>query len=123
VSNLRVQQSDAVPSPSEATLALQSAITEVLVSDRLATIRTVEASQGPAPLPDKEQARTRALAQLRQSVWDASQFLDSGEIVSYVRAVNTEIEADDPDHGVETRKHADGCTLPLFHAGPCHFED
>jgi hypothetical protein len=52
--------------------------------------------QRPQIVPDRERARTRALAQLRQSVWEATQFLSLDEVMQFVHDVLREVESDDP---------------------------
>lgn len=50
---------------------------------------------GP-PIPPDPNAKTHALAQLRQWVWESSQWLSYDEIREYVEAVLREIESDEP---------------------------
>ncbi len=52
---------------------------------------------GPVqPQPDPEAAKTRALAALRQALWEADQFITHVEIREYVGRVLREIESDRP---------------------------
>lgn len=46
--------------------------------------------------PDSDQAKTRALARLRQAAWEATQWLDTSEVVAYVDGVMAEVESDAP---------------------------
>lgn len=50
----------------------------------------------PVERPDREKVETHGLAQLRQAVWEASQFRSFEEIRAYVDAVIAEIESDEP---------------------------
>lgn len=57
----------------------------------------------PQPLQDladavtaEQSAKTHALAQLRQQIWEASQFMGTGELVEYFNAVLDEIDLDAP---------------------------
>ena len=56
------------------------------MDDRL--IRFVEKQSG--------REKTRVLAQLRQSIWEASQWLTASEISIYVDKVIQEVETDEP---------------------------
>lgn len=50
--------------------------------------------QGPVIAVDKAAAERRARAELRQSVWEASQFMSTAEIQQYVARVCNEIDDD-----------------------------
>jgi hypothetical protein len=54
-------------------------------------------SQGfPQPPVDREAARARAVAQLRQATWQAVQFLSYDEVREYVAEFLREVETDEP---------------------------
>ena len=50
---------------------------------------------GPQREPDPN-AKTKTLAQLRQMVWEATQWLSCDEVCEYVEAVLREVESDEP---------------------------
>ena len=45
---------------------------------------------------EKNNAKTKALAALRQAAWEATQWLDTSEVVNYVDGVMLEVESDAP---------------------------
>ena len=54
-------------------------------------------AQGPPQPPiDRQRAETKVRSDLRQAVWEASQFMSSIEIEAFVSAVVREIESDQP---------------------------
>jgi hypothetical protein len=52
-------------------------------------------SSAPAAPPDPN-AERRARAELRQAVWEASQWMSSVQLVEFVVGVVAEIESDEP---------------------------
>lgn len=61
----------------------------------------VRASAGPRPDPREQLARrkkaeTSAMAHLRQSVWEATQYLSYVDLREYVEGVLREVESDLP---------------------------
>lgn len=47
-------------------------------------------------VPPKSPARTRTLAQLRQSAWEATQWLSYRGVIEFVESVMREVESDEP---------------------------
>ena len=57
---------------------------------------TPDTESSPAPFRDPVAAERKAKSSLRQSVWEASQYMDYEEIRAYVESVLREIESDEP---------------------------